>query len=85
MSHGMPKGITVLFIAGFGPVVTNQRESERLYKELLQFPLESTEGYDGYMHSQHIQGVKHFAMWPLDKAALSCFGTPEWPKDMPIP
>ena len=81
----IPEGIKVLFIAGFGPVVTNRKQSEHLYKELLQLPLETADDYDGYMHSQNIDGIKYFALWPLDKVALSCFGTPEWPEDLPVP
>ena len=85
MSHTMPKGIKVLFIAGFGPVVRNQQASEKLFKGILQLPLESIEGYDGYMHSRRIEGAKYFAVWPLDKAALACFDTPDWPEDMLVP
>ena len=85
MPSQSPTGIKVLFIAGFGPIVTNQKASERLYCDLLQLPLESIDGYDGYLHSGAIKGVKHFALWPLDKAALSCFGRTEWPADLPVP
>lgn len=85
MPHNVPTEIKVLFIAGFGPVITKQKESESLFKNILGLPLETIEGYDGYLHSQDIRGVKHFALWPLDKAAISCFGTSNWPKDLPIP
>lgn len=30
-------------------------------------------------------GAKYFAVWPLDKVALSCFGTSEWPASLPVP
>lgn len=79
------KGINVLFIAGFGPVTTNTEESASLYKDILQLPLETIDGYDGYLHSQNIPGAKYFAVWPLDKVALSCFGTSEWPASLPVP
>ncbi|MEZ7198261.1 VOC family protein [Pseudodesulfovibrio karagichevae] len=85
MPHTMPDGINVLFVAGFGPIVTDQEKSERLYKDILGLPLASIEGYSGYLYSADIQGVKHFALWPLDKAALSCFGKPEWPENLPVP
>jgi len=29
--------------------------------------------------------VRYFALWPLSQAARSCFGSDEWPKDLPIP
>ena len=85
MPKNLPEGIEVLFIAGFGPVVADQAAAERLYCDLLQLPLERIEGYDGYLHSGRIKGVKHFALWPLDKAAQSCFGKSEWPKELPVP
>ena len=77
--------IDVLFVAGFGPIVTDQTASARLYRDLLRLPLESIEGYDGYLHTARLDGVKHFALWPLDKAAQSCFGKSEWPKELPVP
>lgn len=79
------KGINVLFVAGFGPVTTNPEESASLYKDILQLPLETIDGYDGYLHSQNIPGMKYFAVWPLDKVALSCFGSSEWPASLPVP
>ena len=85
MPHNMPDGINVLFVAGFGPIVTDQEKSERLFQDVLRLPLVPIEGYAGYLYSTDIQGVKHFALWPLDKAALSCFGKPEWPEDVPVP
>ena len=85
MQHTLPQGIKVLFVSGFGPVVGRQQESEHLYREMLGLPLEHTEGYDGYWHTQAVDGVKHFALWPLDKAALSCFGEPVWPASLPVP
>ena len=85
MQNTLPAGIDVLFIAGFGPIVKDQKASEHLYRNLLRLPLEPIEGYDGYWHTSQITGVKHFALWPLDKAALSCFGKSEWPEDLSVP
>lgn len=85
MYNALPQEIGVLFVAGFGPIIRDQKASERLYRDLLRLPLESVEGYDGYWHTGKVAGVKHFALWPLDKAALSCFGVSEWPKDLPVP
>jgi len=85
MPNDMVDGIEVLFVAGFGPVVTNQEKSVRLFQDILRLPLVSIKGYDGYLYSADIPGVKHFALWPLDKAALSCFGKSEWPEDLPVP
>ena len=32
-----------------------------------------------------LDGVKHFGLWPLSEAATACFGTPEWPSEIPVP
>ena len=72
----------VLFVAGFGPIVSDQRASESFYLDTLGLLLER----DGeYLHSEKLDGVKHFALWPLSQAAESCFGTKKWPKDIPKP
>ena len=81
----LPAGIDVLFVAGFGPIVKDRKASEHLYRDLLRLPLESIEGYDGYWHTGKVGGVRHFALWPLDKAAHSCFGRDDWPADLPVP
>lgn len=85
MQPNLPQGIKVLFISGFGPVVNRQQESEHLYRDMFGLPLEHTKGYEGYWHTQAVDGVKHFALWPLDKAALSCFGIAQWPEEVPVP
>ncbi len=77
------KNIKVLFIAGFGPIVQDQKASRRLYVDTLGMSFEEMDG--GYLHTQLIEGVKYFALWPLSQAAASCFGTDTWPKDIPVP
>ena len=37
------------------------------------------------MYTGELDGVKHFALWPLSLAAVSCFGTEEWPAELPAP
>lgn len=72
----------ILFVAGFGPIVSDQKSAESLYLDALGLTLER----DGdYLHTEKLEGVKHFALWPLSHAAESCFGKSEWPKDMPVP
>jgi len=71
----------VLFVAGFGAIVRDLNASKALYKDLLGIPLEG----DDYLHTNQLEGVKEFALWPLSQAAESCFGTTEWPQDLPIP
>lgn len=73
----------ILFIAGFGPIVRNAEESSRLYKNALG--IEFTEEEGGYLHTGELDGAKHFALWPLEQAAQSCFGTHTWPANLPMP
>jgi catechol 2,3-dioxygenase-like lactoylglutathione lyase family enzyme len=81
----MTPKIEVLFVAGFGPIVTDVEASLRLYRDTLGLPLKAGAEEPDYFHTGEIDGVKHFAMWPLCKAAQSCFGKPEWPADVPAP
>ena len=39
----------------------------------------------GYLHSGNVEGAKHFGLWPLEQAAEACFGTKEWPSNVPQP
>lgn len=72
----------ILFVAGFGPIVRDQAGSESLYVDTLGIEFER----DGeYLHTQKLDGTKHFALWPLSQAAISCFGVKQWPKDVPQP
>jgi catechol 2,3-dioxygenase-like lactoylglutathione lyase family enzyme len=72
-----------MFVAGFGPIVQDNAESQRHYLSTLGLPLKN-EG-NGYCHSDEIEGVRHFALWPLSQAAESCFGTREWPSNIQVP
>ena len=71
----------VLFVAGFGPIVRDLEESARFYRDALGLPLPEGE----YVSTNDIPGVKHFGLWTVADAAQSCFGTREWPKDVPVP
>jgi catechol 2,3-dioxygenase-like lactoylglutathione lyase family enzyme len=74
--------IKVLFIAGFATIVKDDAKSQKLYLKTLGLPLKND---NGYCHSEQIEGVKHFGLWPLSQAAESCFGKKTWPKNLPIP
>jgi catechol 2,3-dioxygenase-like lactoylglutathione lyase family enzyme len=78
-----PKNIDVLFVAGFGPIVRDQTTSRKFYSEVLGLAFK--EDTDGYLYTGGLDGVKHFALWPLAQAAQSCFGVSQWPSDVPIP
>lgn len=78
-----PRNINILFIAGFGPIVREPAESQRLYSELFGIPFKEESG--GYLHTEALTGAKSFALWPLSQAAQSCFGKDSWPDDIPAP
>ena len=72
----------VLFVAGFGPISEGADAARAFYQDALGLPLEA----DGdYLHTGRVEGVKHFAVWPLADAARSCFGRDVWPADLPRP
>jgi hypothetical protein len=76
-------GVKVLFIAGFGPIDRDVAESRTLYNNGLGIPFKEDSG--GYLHTDALQGAKHFALWPLSQAAQSCFGRDSWPDNIPVP
>jgi len=75
--------IKILFVAGFGPITQDQKTSKKLYADALGISFEEMD--NGYMHTENVAGVKHFALWPLSQAAESCFGSSKWPEDLPVP
>lgn len=77
--------IKVLFVAGFGPIVRDPASSRAFYRDTLGLPLEAMPGDDSYQHAEGMDGVRHFALWPLSHAAQSCFGKSEWPATVPEP
>jgi len=75
--------IKILFIAGFGPIVHDPDASRKLYANTLDIPFKEESG--GYLHTNALQGAKEFALWPLSQAAESCFGSRNWPDNLPVP
>jgi catechol 2,3-dioxygenase-like lactoylglutathione lyase family enzyme len=73
----------ILFIAGFGPIITDIDKSRDLYVGALGLPLKEEDNH--YFHTGEVDGAKHFALWPLSQAAESCFGMDKWPDDIPAP
>jgi hypothetical protein len=57
-----PKNISVLFVAGFGPIARDSAAGRKFYSNVLRLPF--IEEPNGYMHTGGLEGVKHFAMWP---------------------
>ena len=77
------ENINILFVVGFGPIVRDPAESRKFYSETLGIAFEEDAG--GYMYTTGLDGVKHFALWPLEQAARSCFDADEWPDDVAVP
>lgn len=77
-------GVKVVFVAGFGPLVKDMETSRAFYVDALGLPLEQQQSA-GYFHSEKLDGVRHFALWPLKEAARSCFGAEVWPASVPEP
>jgi hypothetical protein len=75
--------VTVLFIAGFGPIVREPAASRGLYAEAFGIPFKEEKG--GYLHTEALQGARSFALWPLSEAARSCYGRESWPGDVAVP
>jgi len=72
------------FVSSVGVIAADPPASRELYVDALGLPLEPMA--DGeYYASEHVDGTKHFGVWPLSQAAQACFGTPEWPADRVVP
>jgi len=78
----IPGHFSVLFVAGFGPIVQDLTESHKFYLDALGLSFQQ-EG--DYLYTDKLEGVKHLALWPLSQAAQSCFGSGRWPSDLPVP
>nr|ELR5041108.1 glyoxalase [Providencia stuartii]ELR5083911.1 glyoxalase [Providencia stuartii] len=77
----------VLFVAGFGPITRDSLASRHFYQAALGLPLQEMEGNSDYLtcEEEQLGGINHFAVWPLEQVAQSCFGQEHWPKEHIIP
>jgi len=73
----------VQFVASVAPIVRDPASARAFYEGALGLSFEGGEG--DYLFTQHLDGTKHFGLWPLSEAATSCFGTSDWPTDVPVP
>lgn len=71
----------ILFISSFAVITQDPPTSRKLYLDAIGLPLEG----EDYLHSEKIDGSKHFGVWPLSQAAEACFGTTEWPAEVSVP
>ena len=73
----------VQFVASVAPIVRDTKAGRAFYTDALGLSFEGGEG--DYVYTQKLDGAKHFGLWPLSEAATACFGTPEWPSEIPVP
>jgi catechol 2,3-dioxygenase-like lactoylglutathione lyase family enzyme len=74
--------MNVLFVASFAAITADPAASARLYRDALGIEFDAI---GDYLHTGGLEGSKHFGLWPLTEAARSCFGTDEWPTEVPVP
>lgn len=72
----------ISFVAGFGPIPSDQSSAVAFWGQALGLELE--EIAPDYYHAS-VPGVRAFALWPLEQAAQATFGSPLWPSDRPVP
>ena len=77
-------GMEIQFITSMAVITPVTAISARLYRDALGLPLKAAEG-DDYLHSEDIDGARHFGVWPLHQAAQACFGTDAWPAERTTP
>jgi catechol 2,3-dioxygenase-like lactoylglutathione lyase family enzyme len=75
--------MNVQFVASIAPIVPDADAARSFYGEALGLSFEGEEG--DYVFTHELEGTKHFGLWPLSEAASACFGTTEWPADIPVP
>jgi catechol 2,3-dioxygenase-like lactoylglutathione lyase family enzyme len=73
----------VQFVASVAPIVRDAAAARAFSQGALGLSFEGGEG--DYVFTQQLEGTKHFGLWPLSEAATACFGTSEWPADIPAP
>ena len=73
----------VQFVASVAPIVRDAHAARLFYRDALGLSFEGEAG--DYVFTHQLEGTKHFGLWPLSEAASACFGTTEWPGDIPVP
>jgi len=76
--------VKIEFLSTIAVIAPDPAASRELYIDALGLPLASDAGGE-YVHSERIDGCKHFGVWPLSQAAEACFGTTQWPTERPVP
>jgi predicted enzyme related to lactoylglutathione lyase len=74
----------VLFCAGFSPIVSDRDASLAFYEQALGIQFDRDDNSE-YVSTGDLDGLKHMGLWKLSDAAEACFGTTDWPSELPIP
>jgi catechol 2,3-dioxygenase-like lactoylglutathione lyase family enzyme len=82
MPTGRTRPMDIRFVTSFAPIVADPARSAAFYGDALGLTFEG--GQDDYVFTEKLGGVKHLGLWPLADAAEACFGTREWPADVPV-
>lgn len=72
------------FVASFTPIVDDVGAALAFYGDALGVGFEGGDR-SAYAFTEQMEGVKHLGLWSLSQAASTCFGTEEWPEDLPRP
>jgi catechol 2,3-dioxygenase-like lactoylglutathione lyase family enzyme len=78
-------GMKVQYITSTAIITPDPAQSRALFIDALGLPLEPAQPGDDYLMSEHIDGSKHFGVWPLNQAAEACFGSRTWPAERKVP
>jgi catechol 2,3-dioxygenase-like lactoylglutathione lyase family enzyme len=73
----------IQFVTSIAPIVRDTSAARSFYRDTLGLAFEGRDG--DYVYTHHLEGTKHFGLWPLSEAANACFGSPEWPAAIPVP
>ena len=73
----------VQFVTSIAPIVRDAKAARAFYGDALGLSFEGSDGE--YLFTHKLDGTKHFGLWPLSEAATACFGTTEWPSEIPVP
>jgi hypothetical protein len=69
-------------MSGFGPVLSDTTEQEKLCTDDLGIAFE--EVYDDYRFTEHLKGARHFSLMPLSRLPTSLFDGSAWPADVTV-
>lgn len=73
----------VEFVVGLGPITRDPGAADAFWGRALGIPFR--QAAPGYRTNDSLEGVRAFAMWSLEQAARSTFGTSRWPVDRAVP